>query len=462
VGPSVGVDASTHFARRALAQRVRSLYVSLGDAAWPVAYAGSGVVGAAASSGLAGDVVTVLRTDAVRQVSGSGWPPSSWWSFWESSRITPRRLIAGSGVHSYAFEMSRSRSMLHLATCERMMGRPGAVCSLSGVPTARGALASAFALAGLICAPGLMLVEIAGADGNLFACLALLAVVLAMVGAGIASCVRRIFDANRWGGVGTRLTVVANVAVSERGVGLGRTLLTEIARLADDDGRTLVLTVRTDNVAATRLYRSVGFTDEPSVKVRSGQIAMIRRSPSAVRSARPWDEHLAGALVVGCAVSVVAVLVGATTVSGPTRIAVASGLCVLCAATIVDVRAFRLPNRFLLVAAVLAALAAYFGGAVDSALAASVMGAAPFLLVHLADPSALGFGDVKFAAVAGALIAPWWWPGAVLMAVVALAVACAMRLARPSGPHALGPSLFIGTLVALLVSIVLVQKGLVA
>jgi leader peptidase (prepilin peptidase) / N-methyltransferase len=95
-------------------------------------------------------------------------------------------------------------------------------------------------------------------------------------------------------------------------------------------------------------------------------------------------------------------------------------------------------------------------------LAASVMGAAPFLLVHLADPSALGFGDVKFAAVAGALIAPWWWPGAVLMAVVALAVACAMRLARPSGPHALGPSLFIGTLVALLVSIVLVQKGLVA
>ena len=112
--------------------------------------------------------------------------------------------------------MSRSRSMLHLATCERMMGRPGAVCSLSGVPTARGALASAFALAGLICVPGLMLVEIVGADGNLFACLALLAVVLAMVGAGIASCVRRIFDANRWGGVGTRSIVVANVAVSEQ------------------------------------------------------------------------------------------------------------------------------------------------------------------------------------------------------------------------------------------------------
>jgi leader peptidase (prepilin peptidase)/N-methyltransferase len=156
------------------------------------------------------------------------------------------------------------------------------------------------------------------------------------------------------------------------------------------------------------------------------------------------------------------VLVGATTVSGPTRIAVASGLCLLCAAAIVDIRAFRLPNRFLLVAAVLAALAAYFAGAVDSALAAPVMGAAPFLLVHLADPSALGFGDVKFAAVAGALIAPWWWPAAVLMAVVALAVACAMRLARPSGPRALGPSLFIGTLVALLVSIVLVQKGLVA
>jgi leader peptidase (prepilin peptidase)/N-methyltransferase len=343
-----------------------------------------------------------------------------------------------------------------------MIDRPSAVCSLSSVPTARGAFASAVVLAGLICVPGLTLVEIAGADGNLFPRLALLAVVLAMVGAGIASCVRRILDANRWGGVGARSIVVANVAVSERGVGLGRTLLTEIALLTDDDGRTLVLTVRTDNVAATRLYRSVGFTDEPSVKVRSGQIAMIRRSPSAVRSARSWDEHLSAALVVGCAMSVVVVLVGATTVSGPTRIAVATGLCLLCAAAIVDVRAFRLPNRFLLVAAVLAAVAAYFGGAVDSALAASVMGAAPFLLVHLVDPSALGFGDVKFAAVAGALIAPWWWPAAVLMAVVALAVACAMRLALPSGPRALGPSLFIGTLVALLVSIVLVQKGLVA
>jgi leader peptidase (prepilin peptidase)/N-methyltransferase len=317
-------------------------------------------------------------------------------------------------------------------------------------------------LAGLIFVPGLILVEIAGADGSLFARVVLLAVVLAMVGAGIASCVGRIFDANRWGGVGARSIVVANVAVSERGVGLGRSLLTEITRLADDDGRTLVLAVQTDNVAATRLYRSVGFTDEPSVKVRSGQIAMIRSSPSAVRSARPSDEHLSAALGAGCAMSVVAVLVGATTVSGPTRIAVAAGLCLLCAAAIVDIRALRLPNRFLVVAAVLAALAAYFAGAVDSALAASVTGAAPFLLVHLVDPSALGFGDVKFAAVAGALIAPWWWPAAVLMALVAVTVACVTRLTRPSGPHALGPSLLTGTLVALLVSIVLVQKGLVA
>lgn len=406
--------------------------------------------------------MTVLRTDIVRQAAAPGWHPSSWCSFWESSRLTPRHLLAGSKAHSEAFEMNRSRSMLHLATCERMMDRPGAVCSLSSVPTARGAFASAVTLAGLICVPGLILVEIARADGNLFARLALLAVVLAMVAVGIASCVRRIFDANRWGGVGARSIVVANVAVSERGVGLGQTLLTEITRLADDDGRTLVLAVQTDNVAAKRLYRSVGFTDEPSVKVRSGQIAMIRRSPSAVRNARPWDEHLSAALVAGCAMSVVAVLVGATTVSGPTRIAVASGLCLLCAAAIVDIRALRLPNRFLVVAAVLAALAAYVAGAVDSALAASVTGAAPFLLVHLVDPSALGFGDVKFAAVAGALIAPWWWPAAVLMAVVALTVACATRLAQPSGPHALGPSLFTGTLVVLLVSIALVQKGLVA
>lgn len=406
--------------------------------------------------------MTAVRFDSVSLAACPASSPSGWGSFWESCRLTSRGLRAGSKIHAEAFEMTRLRSVLHLATCQRIVNRAGSVCSLSSVPTSRGALVWAVAVFGLICVPGLVLVGIVGAEGDLFVRSLLFAVIVMMVVVAIASCVARVFDATRWRAVGEGSVVVANVATSEQGIGFGKALLTEIARLADDEGRTLVLTVRAENLPATRLYRSVGFITEPAIKVRSEQVAMIRRSTSATRSARSKTELLPGLLVSGCVASVTAVLIGTTTVSGPTRIAVASGLCLLCAAAIVDFRAFRLPNRFLLGAAVLAALAAYFAGVVDSALAASVMGAAPFLLVHLADPSALGFGDVKFAAVAGALIAPWWWPAAVLMAVVALAVACAMRLARSSGPHALGPSLLTGTLVALLVSIVLVQKGLVA
>lgn len=358
--------------------------------------------------------------------------------------------------------MTRLRSVLHLATCQRIVNRAGSVCSLSSVPTSRGALVWAAALAGLICVPGLVLVGIVGAEGDLFIRSLLFAVIVMMVIVAIASCVARVFDATRWRAVGQGSIVVANVAAFEKGVGFGNALLTEIARLADDEGLTLVLTVRAENLPATRLYRSVGFIAEPAVKVRSGQVAMVRRSMCATRSARSKTELLPGLLVSGCVASVTAVLIGTTTISDPTRVATVAGVCLLCAAAVVDMRAFRLPNRFLAVAAVLAVLAAYFSGSVGSALAAAVMAAAPFLLVHLADPSALGFGDVKFAGVAGALIAPWWWPAAGLIALAALALASVARAIRASGQRALGPSLFAGTAAALLISIVLVEKGLVA
>lgn len=140
--------------------------------------------------------------------------------------------------------MTRLRSVLHLATCQRIVNRAGSVCSLSSVPTSRGALVWAAALAGLICVPGLVLVGIVGAEGDLFIRSLLFAVIVMMVIVAIASCVARVFDATRWRAVGQGSIVVANVAAFEKGVGFGNALLTEIARLADDEGLTLVLTVR--------------------------------------------------------------------------------------------------------------------------------------------------------------------------------------------------------------------------
>ena len=96
-----------------------------------------------------------------------------------------------------------------------------------------------------------------------------------------------------------------------------------------------------------------------------------------------------------------------------------------------------------------------------SALLGIVVSAAPFVLPHLLDPSALGFGDVKFAAAAGAVVAIVWWPAVPVIAVVALASALAVRLVRPGGPRAFGPNLMAGTLLASLVATSLVSKGIV-
>jgi leader peptidase (prepilin peptidase)/N-methyltransferase len=124
-------------------------------------------------------------------------------------------------------------------------------------------------------------------------------------------------------------------------------------------------------------------------------------------------------------------------------------------AAITDARSGRIPDRLLALAALpLIGFIVHEAGTGrgGEALLAAVLGvvtcAAPMFLVHLASPSALGFGDVKLGAVLGAalgLIDP-------RLGLVALCVAAAVTsvvgLAQHRESLPLGPGLVLGATIA--------------
>lgn len=373
-------------------------------------------------------------------------------------RLTIRRLIIASKIHSHDFGMSRLRSAVHLVSGDRLFLRDGAVCSLSRVPSGRIVVVIAAALAGLICLPGLALALIVGEEGNRAARLLLLSTVCLLATGGIASCVRQLVDARKWWGLEGRIVVLSNVAVARRGEGLGRALLDGVVRLADCRGWRLALAVDDDGLAARHLYGLVGFVEVERRSQSPDRTAMTR--PCAQVDDRSSATTLINGALLALFVGTTAFVIFSSSLSWSSRIAVGCSLWFLCSASRVDLRSHRLPNRLLGMAAVLAGLAVALTDTYDVVLIAAGMGAAPFLLVHLVDPAALGFGDVKYATVAGALTAVWWLPGAVAMSVATLATTCVVRLLRPTGSLPMGPALFVGTSTSVVVSILLVQKGL--
>ncbi|MEP1123700.1 MAG: prepilin peptidase [Ilumatobacter sp.] len=160
-------------------------------------------------------------------------------------------------------------------------------------------------------------------------------------------------------------------------------------------------------------------------------------------------------------IAVVAWSFGSTNSDLLAHLCLVAGLGALARASLVDIRELRLPNFWTAFALISGVAGSVVGSSGPSALLGIIVSAVPFLLLHLLDPSALGFGDVKFAAAAGAVIAIVWWPAASVIAVVALASALVVRLVRPSGPRAFGPNLMAGTLFASLVATSLVSKGIV-
>ena len=127
-----------------------------------------------------------------------------------------------------------------------------------------------------------------------------------------------------------------------------------------------------------------------------------------------------------------------------------------------DLRERRIPSQFVVVGTVAAMLAAALNAIRDeswspfvhAAGGAALVGSA-FLVVHLVQPQGLGFGDVRLAALTGALAAygtasiPTAAVAAAFAALIAFFVTVALR--SKSAPFA--PYLLVAAVIAVLVSI---------
>ncbi len=148
------------------------------------------------------------------------------------------------------------------------------------------------------------------------------------------------------------------------------------------------------------------------------------------------------ALVV---LSVVAAAVTAVVAWGALGIGIGAVLAAGALGACVDLRCGRLPDAVTLTGAVVgvatASLATIQHGSPAAAAAAAGCAAlcVPLLVVHLAAPDAMGFGDVKLAAVLGVAVGLLDWRWAILALALGsgatlIAAAVTRRRAVPFGP----------------------------
>ena len=189
-------------------------------------------------------------------------------------------------------------------------------------------------------------------------------------------------------------------------------------------------------------------TTPPAVPTRAAL-----SSPTNVR-VKAWDF---GTLTAGLSAAVYLSVRSELPIAA--RLTIGVGIVLAAVAANHDRTNLRLPNS--LVAGV--ALAAIAAGAIGSSLPAVAIGAgiaaSPLLLVHLLEPHALGFGDVKYAAATGGLLGAVSINGALILITVTLIGAVVNRALHPTGARPLGPIILIGVVVAATVIVTLQQEG---
>lgn len=392
--------------------------------AWPGAHAGCGVDGAAPDLTPAGDGSMVPRAaNGSVPVDGRSGTISRW-----------RYAV---DVHASAFETSRLRSLLHLVASGRLVVSGGAICSLGRVPSTRAGRLSLMVLLVLVAMPAVA-VSIAPGTLSLGGRLLWLALSAILTVAAMATAARWFAVSRRWGRDRSDGIEVTNLASARSGHGDGGRLLDAVVDHAERRGDQLLLRVRRSNDVALYLYRSRGFTAQPDHESAS-EIWMERSTPG-VRALPRFTLH---------AVPILAVT--ALLVTGRTAYLVvltAGALVALAYAALIDRRSGRLPNALLALAAAFGAVACDAADTGAAAILGATVAATPLLIMHLAEPSALGFGDVKFAASAGVVVAAQHWPWAVGVPLVALLIAAVGRFAGGQRERPLGPALLVGASVA--------------
>ncbi len=332
--------------------------------------------------------------------------------------------------------------------------------TLSRVPSWLGSVLASLGCAVLLGVPGLMAVEMSRLSvGPARFAVAFSIAVASLL--GLAECLRRVVLSFRWRFQTKPTYEIAGLCSWPSSRGTGRQLLHDVCGAADSASVELALRVRPDNERAVVLYRRSGFV--PLGDADAQRFVRMVRVPKGGADSVTSPRRLEVLFGVVCVVLIAVVVRSFRSTNSDLLVGVClvGGLGALTRAAYVDIRELRLPNfwsAFALVSGIAGSVISWSG---SSALVGIVVSAAPFLLLHLLDPSALGFGDVKFAAAAGAVIAVVWWPAATLIAVTALTSALVVRLVRPSGPRAFGPNLMAGTLFASLVATSLVSKGIV-
>jgi leader peptidase (prepilin peptidase)/N-methyltransferase len=146
----------------------------------------------------------------------------------------------------------------------------------------------------------------------------------------------------------------------------------------------------------------------------------------------------AGLLTIVPPVAAVAAWCAAISTFGWEGLAAGAGLVPAAAAALLDLRTHRIPDRLALLGALpivsYVALGNHRTGIVAALLAGALGMAGPLLCLHLMSPEAMGWGDVKLAAVLGSSLAVI----DARLGIVALALASAATLmfavaARRSG-----------------------------
>ena len=189
--------------------------------------------------------------------------------------------------------------------------------------------------------------------------------------------------------------------------------------------------------------------------------AMLARVAGDVRGAWAASPKMLRVLTV-----VAAVAASATAASDDISSASGLAIAVMVSAALVDWHTRRLPDAIVMTAAIVFGLVWFSSSVtgngpspVDVGLGIAVF-AGPLLVLHLATPSALGFGDVKAAAVLGMAVGAVAWGLAAwaLMAAAASTALVGLVLRRSTLP--LGPGLVAGALSALFVVAVFGLDGI--
>ncbi|MGK0276418.1 MAG: leader peptidase (prepilin peptidase)/N-methyltransferase [Ilumatobacter sp.] len=122
----------------------------------------------------------------------------------------------------------------------------------------------------------------------------------------------------------------------------------------------------------------------------------------------------------------------------------AIAVVLLVPAAMVDIIERRLPNQIIVASALTLAIGLALSS--SSALASNVaLGvvvlAGPLLLMHLASPRSMGFGDVKMAMVLGAAVGAVHWQLALVTIALAAGASATVALFRRMSEIAFGPGL---------------------